>query len=657
MPFADWENRIAVQNAEEPTLVLGVSVLEVDGASTGINSRNHTSINGMLLSYNLSQNDFSDRTIEGIEYEGVEYVSPGVGAFRRETLGTYDPDALGGYGSTIIHNDKMFGVAGGRAFGLPSLGVERYDWWWRDVPYFTGGVVSGSIPAARTLNVDWGNDQSMRETTYYQRMLPSPISQGGQTQAIYIEQQISTNDPNGFNTRLIGFMLPGDAPDGYPDEFLTSSGETGDYGYTTVNVVDSDDPVWNRWYIPPQLTTMDPVPETYAWSLAKLSDEEASDTKNVLVKWTPTHLYSSSPEDVEEFPVVGEANCTIYKPYLSGLPGTSEPLSLQDYVYGYGNIRAVSAGFLVIWGYTPEGEDTFRLIQILVDPTWTTWQEIVPQPNEEGLCDYFRNNPNPYCELDRNGYWIFFLSGYTDENDNEFPPIYAYSDPSLEWTGFVCPTEPPDPDPDPGTIGPIGDNPTMRAWGFSVDGHDFYVLHLGTESTLVYDITTGQWSEWASPDATNWRANTGMTWLGMGTATLTSNANNRAVIGDMVSGLLWTIDTDQGYDENPSTGAATEFTRQVTGGIPMRLRETERLGAAYLTASIGSPQITGASITLETSDDGGKNWQDHGFIVASTTDTVQEFVWRSLGLIKAPGKVFRITDNGASVRIDSLDMR
>jgi hypothetical protein len=39
-------------------------------------------------------------------------------------------------------------------------------------------------------------------------------------------------------------------------------------------------------------------------------------------------------------------------------------------------------------------------------------------------------------------------------------------------------------------------NPKLRAWTFTLDGHDFYVLRLGMDLTLVYDVYSEQWMDW-----------------------------------------------------------------------------------------------------------------------------------------------------------------
>lgn len=202
------------------------------------------------------------------------------------------------------------------------------------------------------------------------------------------------------------------------------------------------------------------------------------------------------------------------------------------------------------------------------------------------------------------------------------------------------------------------DNRRVRAWCFRLDGHNFYLIRLGESSTLVYDMTTGQWAEWSSPNLPVLRVNCGMNWLGMPSIALEDGHTTNILAGDDTAGLLWTLKPEQGYDEAVrETIPDWPFTRRVVGGIPMKMRETQKVGAAYVTASIGSPSLTGADITLRTSDDDGNTWTDHGTITAESGNYDQEYAWRSIGLIKAPGRIFEITDTGASVRIDGLDIR
>lgn len=202
------------------------------------------------------------------------------------------------------------------------------------------------------------------------------------------------------------------------------------------------------------------------------------------------------------------------------------------------------------------------------------------------------------------------------------------------------------------------DSRKVRSWWFSQDGHDFYVLRLGDVKTLVYDLTSNKWMEWADPDNPYWRPQTGLNWLGMGRKSFDGGATSNAVAGDDNYGLLWVIEPERGYDEAPRSDLPdAPFTRKIVGGIPMRMRETFQVGAAYVTMDLGNPQFANGSITLRTSNDSGNTWVDHGTLTVTPSDYSQEFAWRSLGLIRAPGRMFELSDNGATVRIDGLDIR
>lgn len=202
------------------------------------------------------------------------------------------------------------------------------------------------------------------------------------------------------------------------------------------------------------------------------------------------------------------------------------------------------------------------------------------------------------------------------------------------------------------------EQPHVRAWTFSLDGHDFYVLRLGTISTVVLDLVTGQWAEWDGHSLPYWRAVKGQNWLGMGPDTANRLYGTNVVAGDDRVGTLWMLDPTAGVDDGPTDDSAqVAYTRSVTGVIPMRMRQTAPTGGVYVTLSLGEPTITGAAITLRISDDWGKSYSDMGTITIDPSDYSQEIAWRSLGLIRAPGRVFELTDDGAAVRIGNADMK
>lgn len=203
-------------------------------------------------------------------------------------------------------------------------------------------------------------------------------------------------------------------------------------------------------------------------------------------------------------------------------------------------------------------------------------------------------------------------------------------------------------------------NPRVRAWTFTLDGHDFYVLRLGDETTLLYDTASEQWIEWTSKESGAWRPNTGMTWIGA--AALGDTYNSNIVAGDDTFGLLWFLDPDLAWDENPDsarTPQEIDFDRIVSAQSLTNGRSYVPCYALFLdgdnyglTADDFVP-----SIVLETSDDQGRTFFAHDVLTVVPDITVDNpYSWYSLGQISSPGRIFRVTDNGVFTRIDTMTM-
>jgi hypothetical protein len=209
---------------------------------------------------------------------------------------------------------------------------------------------------------------------------------------------------------------------------------------------------------------------------------------------------------------------------------------------------------------------------------------------------------------------------------------------------------------DSGEGGGDNDSPLIRVWGYSLDGHDMAVFRLGQSETLVYDLTTKQWAWWANAGRTNWRVHCGQNWIGMSTATLERAFGSDVVAGDDTEGILWILDPTAGLDDLTTTGNEV-FTRTVLGGVPLDGRQVGQCNALTITLSLGQPVGDEASIQLRTSDDLGHNWLSHGSNTIISADYSAVVEWRSLGLMRQPGRLFEISDNGAAVRIGRADLR
>lgn len=199
------------------------------------------------------------------------------------------------------------------------------------------------------------------------------------------------------------------------------------------------------------------------------------------------------------------------------------------------------------------------------------------------------------------------------------------------------------------------ENPKLKAWTFTLDTHQFYVLRLGDGKTLLFDLTTGQWSWWSSGTSERWRASTGFNWDSPGELAYLYGSN--ILVGDDTYGHVWFLDPEQGYDESPTIdGLNVSFPRAVTAQMVVDRRNTLPVYEVYLSASAGYPALTGSSVTLYYSDDVGNTYVSAGTLEPTDMAYTQEFAWRSLGIVREPGRLFRIEDDGAFARINGLDV-
>jgi hypothetical protein len=187
------------------------------------------------------------------------------------------------------------------------------------------------------------------------------------------------------------------------------------------------------------------------------------------------------------------------------------------------------------------------------------------------------------------------------------------------------------------------DRRDIVAWTFTQDDHDFYVLNLGSQFTLVYDTLTKQWSDWRSPGENYWRAIDGCAWEGY----------NLAI--DPLTNKIWEVDPINRLDYE-----TTPITSVVTGMITQRYRKHLPIYMAELAVSEAEPpngiDAGDVGISLTTYEANGLTSYNHGEITGEAIGEDITVRWHSLGLAKAPGHVFEITDTGYARRIDGLDI-
>lgn len=201
------------------------------------------------------------------------------------------------------------------------------------------------------------------------------------------------------------------------------------------------------------------------------------------------------------------------------------------------------------------------------------------------------------------------------------------------------------------------ENPKLRVWTATLDGHDFYFLRLGDTLTLVWDAYSEEWVEWGDLGSATLRAQFGMNWTGGQGLAIGYGSN--IVAGDDTFGLLWFLDPTHPYDDNPDSNAVNQqiyFDRIVMGQLPIMGREVLPCYAVWLSTDMGQPAYVGAGVKLEISDDAGETFDDMGTVTVVQGNDFPELSWYSLGQIEAPGRLFRITDDGAVERLDGMEM-
>ncbi len=207
-------------------------------------------------------------------------------------------------------------------------------------------------------------------------------------------------------------------------------------------------------------------------------------------------------------------------------------------------------------------------------------------------------------------------------------------------------------------IGRVSD-PHVRAWTYTLDGHDFYIVRLGNDETLVYDLLTQQWSTFSTGYTALWRAFNGQNWLGADR--IAAGYGSNVVVGDDGNGSLYFLDPDGDFDDDALTGSETprEYERAVIGQIVSHGYDAKRCFGVTLLGSIGEqldPSDEYRTVNLTVSDDSGKTDVDMGALAVPAVGYSTRLNWRSIGSIRYPGRLFKISDIGALRRIDGMDV-
>ena len=212
---------------------------------------------------------------------------------------------------------------------------------------------------------------------------------------------------------------------------------------------------------------------------------------------------------------------------------------------------------------------------------------------------------------------------------------------SNQWARyFLDNTTLPVPVPVPPAPNPSASVSINRTWAFTLDGHWFYVLDLGTQGTFVYDKTTQQWSQFYTGGLVNWNVASGTMW------------GQRIVGCDLSTSDLWEV-VPSAISDN---GGVFDIAHVVTGGVQTRGRSAITCDGVYVAVSSGIiDDPVGSTMSLRFSDDNGQTWSGYFTVPLTPGAFSEEVIYRSLGSFNMPGRVFELSDIGGSRRIDGCD--
>ncbi len=164
----------------------------------------------------------------------------------------------------------------------------------------------------------------------------------------------------------------------------------------------------------------------------------------------------------------------------------------------------------------------------------------------------------------------------------------------------------------------------LRAWGFSLHQHTYYVLTCGDMLTAVYDLVTKKWTRFTSSGETYWLAHLG------------TDAGGLALAADAVTNQIYQVDGDALDDDG------SEIVAEWTAYLELNEGRLE-IANVVLDMSIGFVDLgeTNPLIGLRISRDGGQNYGDVRYIDLPLTGEFRHPPrWNRCGQFRAPHGVW-----------------
>lgn len=162
-------------------------------------------------------------------------------------------------------------------------------------------------------------------------------------------------------------------------------------------------------------------------------------------------------------------------------------------------------------------------------------------------------------------------------------------------------------------------------WFFRKQRNDFYIISTNTK-TLVYDVSTQSWSDWATLGQDTWKISRGVAknTLLFGADILNSPMLYKLGTGSKDDGLEWLVAEVTGFTPHNNR-------------VPLDCASVEVVTNPGFSADYGTEPI----VEVRWSDDQGVNWSDYRQASLGNRGQANERIeFRSLGKIRIPGRRF-----------------
>lgn len=172
------------------------------------------------------------------------------------------------------------------------------------------------------------------------------------------------------------------------------------------------------------------------------------------------------------------------------------------------------------------------------------------------------------------------------------------------------------------------DAASARAFSYTQEGHNFYVLTFPSGRTWVYDAATSAWHSRKSFGMSRWRANCHAVFAG------------ENIVGDCSSGRLYTLDMDAYTDDGrpiERIRVSQPLHAESKNVFMSELEIDFDAGTVGLTGQGANPKAC-----LQWSDDGGRSWsQELWTEIGAQGQYGAQAIWRRLGHFRQ--RIFRLT--------------